>query len=473
MPRFDYDLVVLGGGSGGISSAFLAQSLGKSVALVEKARVGGDCVWYGCVPSKTLIRAARALHEAESLARFGVSARLADVSKDGVMRHVRAVRESVHEEEKVKFSEREITVIHGEPRFVDAHTIEVGDRTIRARRFVIATGSTPFVPPVDGLAAAAHLTNEKLFELESLPGSLAVLGGGPIGTEMAAAMNRLGVRVTVLQRGPRILPRDDVELVDMLTDRLREEGVVIQTGCEVVRVEGEEGGVTLTVRGEDGSTETLQSETLLVAVGQRPNVSGMDLENAGVDYSAKGIRTDTTLRTTARNIYAVGDVVGGYQFSHIAEYHATIAVTNALLPLPVKRKTDYSNIVWATFTDPELAHAGLTEDEARDRYGDSVRVYRFDFRNADRARTDGAEFGRAKYVCDPRGRLLGIHILGEHASDLLHEAQLAKSLGVKFSKIADMVHIYPTYGDVVKRPAGQSYADDLRRNPIIRMFMKS
>ena len=289
---------------------------------------------------------------------------------------------------------------------------------------------------------------------------------------MAAAMNRLGVDVTVLQRGARILPRDEPELVDMLRSRLEEEGVKIQTDCEVIRVGDSGGSAVVTARDKTGATKELSAEALLVAVGQRPNAGGMDLEKAGVEYSGKGIQVGPTMRTTAPNIYAIGDVIGGYQFSHIAEYQANIAVPNALLPLPVKRKSDYTDIVWATFTDPELAHAGLTEAEARERHGDKIRVYHYDYAGVDRAVTDGAEFGHAKYICDARGRLLGIHILGEHASDLLHEAQLAKSLGVPFGKVGSMVHIYPTFGDIVKRPAAQSYADDLRRNPLVRMFMK-
>jgi len=463
-------------GSGGISSVNLANKLGKKVALVEKRKIGGDCTWYGCVPSKALIKAARVAHGVGRLAEYGLSLEggagsgsPAAVDASGVLDHVRAIRAEIYEDERpAVFEAAGIDVFIGEPCFADNHTITIADRTLTARHFVIATGSHPFTPAIPGLADIDYLTNETLFERETLPDCLFVLGGGPIGIEMAAALNRLGVKVTVLQRGPRILPRDDEELVDILTERLRSEGLEILTGCEATGFTKDGERIRVTLRDSAGTEHTRDVDCVLVAVGRRPNTHGLDLEKAGVDYSDRGIVADEHMKTTAKNIYAVGDVIGSYQFSHIAEYHANIAVPNALLPLPVKRSFDHTNVVWATFTDPELAHAGLTETEAREEYGDSVLVYRHPYAKVDRARTDLSTEGLSKFVCDSH--------LGEHATDLLHEAQLARFLGVPFDRIHEMVHIYPTYGDAVKRPAVAAYIDRIKSSPLVRIasaFSKS
>jgi pyruvate/2-oxoglutarate dehydrogenase complex dihydrolipoamide dehydrogenase (E3) component len=367
---------------------------------------------------------------------------------------VRAVRAEIYEGEKPEvFEAAGIDVFIGEPCFVDSHTITIADRTLTAKHFVIATGSHPFTPPIPGLADIDYLTNETLFERETLPDCLFVLGGGPIGVEMAAALSRLGVKVTVLQRGPRILPRDDEELVDILTEHLRGEGLEILTGCEATGFTKDGERVHVTLKDSAGTEHSRDADCVLVAVGRRPNTQGLDLEKAGVDYSDRGIVADEHMRTTAKNIYAVGDVIGSYQFSHIAEYHANIAVPNALLPIPVKRSFDHTNVAWATFTDPELAHAGLTEAEA-----------------------DLSTEGLSKFVCDSHGKILGIHILGERAADLLHEAQLARFLGVPLDRIHEMVHIYPTYGDAVKRPAVAAYVDRIKSSPLVRIasaFSKS
>jgi pyruvate/2-oxoglutarate dehydrogenase complex dihydrolipoamide dehydrogenase (E3) component len=260
--------------------------------------------------------------------------------------------------------------------------------------------------------------------------------------------------------------------VGILQDSLIEEGVEILTGTEAVECSGDGAGISLIVQNSSGQTSVLKAHSLLVATGRSPNVQGLALEKAGVEYSERGIRTDRSLRTTAANIYACGDVIGSYKFSHIAEYHASIAVPNALLPLPLKRKVDYENVVWSTFTEPELAHAGLTEEEARQRYGNSVTIYRHSYDEIDRARTDLADVGMSKFICGRRGKLLGIHILGERASDLLHQAQLAKTFGIGFHRIRSMIHIYPTYGDLVKRPATAAFANRLENNFFVKQLRR-
>jgi pyruvate/2-oxoglutarate dehydrogenase complex dihydrolipoamide dehydrogenase (E3) component len=288
--------------------------------------------------------------------------------------------------------------------------------------------------------------------------------------EMASALNHLGVAVTVVEMSERIMMREDEELTKLLANHLVAEGISILTGTKAIRAALKDGGVALTVETAQKQQRVLQAASVLVSVGRKPNVDGMDLEKAGVQYSPKGIRTDEFLRTTAPNIVACGDVVGPYQFSHMTEYQAVAAIRNAFLPF--RKKVNYDTVAWCTFTDPEFAHAGLTESEARERHGDAISVYRYEYKNTDRGRSDLAEFGRAKFICDRRGRLLGAHILGERAGELIHEAQLLRHLNLSFTKIASMIHVYPTFTDVVRQPAKLLYVDRLRNNPILKLLAK-
>jgi pyruvate/2-oxoglutarate dehydrogenase complex dihydrolipoamide dehydrogenase (E3) component len=264
--------------------------------------------------------------------------------------------------------------------------------------------------------------------------------------------------------------REDEELAKLLADKLAADGITILTGTTAVRAARKDGGITLTVEDAQKHRRELQAASILVAVGRKPNIEGMDLGKAGVAYTPKGITTDEYLRTTAKNTFACGDVVGPYQFSHMTEYQAVTAVRNAFLPF--RKKVNYDTVAWCTFTDPEFAHAGLTEHEARERHGDAISVYRYEYKNTDRGRTDLAEFGRAKFICDRRGRLLGAHILGERAGELIHEAQLLRHLNLSFTKIAPMIHIYPTFTDVVRQPAKLLYVDRLRNNPFLKLLAK-
>ncbi|HWR73081.1 MAG TPA: NAD(P)/FAD-dependent oxidoreductase, partial [Nitrospirota bacterium] len=392
-------------------------------------------------------------------------------STRNVMQYVRSAVKKVYDSHPASvFEKLGITVLFGSPRFLDNHHIELNGRTISSNKFMICTGSSALVPPIEGLSSVPFYTNENIFDIEALPGSILVLGGGPIGTELASAFNRLGVVTTIIEMGNTILPRDDRELTGMLTGRLEEEGLKILTGSTAVTASQITNGISLTVENGRKQRQELRAETILVAVGRKPNVEGLDLGKAGVEYDQKGIRTDELLRTAAPNIYACGDVAGPYQFSHMTEYQAVLAVKNAFLP--VKTKVNYDMVAWCTFTDPELAHAGLTEEEARERHGDAVSVYRYPYGSMDRARTDNTEFGMAKYICGPGGRLLGAHILGARAGDIIHEAQLVKHLDLPFSAIASMIHIYPTYTDAVRQPAKLFYVDRIRNNPFIKFIQK-
>lgn len=467
---FDYDLVVIGAGSAGLVACKVANGLGKKTALIEKRKLGGDCTWFGCIPSKTLIKSANVAHQVTRLREFGLEPRgPVELDATGVMAHVRAVVQADADGHPPEVFEAEgINVLFGAPEFLDNHTIQLGGKRISSKKFVLCTGSHPFVPSIEGLEEVGYLTNETVFDLEVLPRSMIVLGAGPIGTELSAALNRLGVKVTVVERSADILEKDDKELVGRLVRTLRAEGVTILTETQAKRFSRRGKAVIVDIEDKQGPGQ-IEAESVLVCVGRRPNLDGLTLEKAGVEYASNGIKVDSHLKTTAGNIYACGDVVPPYLFTHIAEYEAIVATTNACFGLPIK-KVSYDHVLWTTYTDPELAHAGLTEEQARERYGDEIRIYRWEHKDVDRAKTDLAQNGLSKFLCDRNGKLLGIHILGHGAGELMHEAQLAKSLGLPFSKIASVVHAYPSYCDAVRQPAKKCYIDILQDNFFIKLL---
>ncbi len=468
--KYDYDIVVIGAGSAGITAAKTARGFGKKVALIEQGKIGGECTWTGCVPSKALIKAANIAHDLKSADRWGIGHQGA-IDTSNVMAYVHERIQAIYQTEKPDLFEKQgIKVIAQTCRFIDAHSLEFADKTVvTAKKIIICTGSKPFVPPIEGIDTVNYKTNETFFDQTKLPRSLIILGGGPIGAEMASACNRLGVNVTMIEMQERILPREDHELVTLLTDYMQKEGVTIRTGLKAVKVMQQQDDVVLTCVDQQGKEQICSAEQLLVAVGQRAETDQLGLEHAGVKTNKKGIETDATLRTTARNIYAAGDVVGPYYFSHMAWYQAVIAVRNACVPL-FKKKIDYTNVIWVTFTAPELASAGMTEREAIEQYGKkNVKLYKMPYRQLDRAITDNEEAGMIKCICDTKGRLLGIHILGARAGDIIHEAQLAKWYKMKLQEIQPVIHAYPTYAELTWHVAKKAYIDHLLRSPLIRI----
>ncbi|OIO36674.1 MAG: hypothetical protein AUJ74_01070 [Candidatus Omnitrophica bacterium CG1_02_44_16] len=456
--RYDYDVVVIGGGAAGLVAATGTAALGARTALVEKSKLGGDCTWYGCIPSKSLLKSAQVFSLTKRFKEFGISAGVQN-SYDPVlvMSHVRDVikKISTHHSAAV-FEKKGIKVLFETPKFLDHNTIELKGKKIYAKRFIIASGSHPMVPPIEGLKDINYLTNENVFDLEVLPKSLAVLGGGPIGMELSLAFARLGVEVSIIEMFDRLMVREDKEVADVLIDEFKAEGIKIYTGKKAVRFSKDGGMVSITLEDKDKKQSAVKAEKILVAVGRVANVQGLDLEKAGVKYSNKGVEVDATLRTSTKNIYACGDVSGPYQFSHMAEYQAVIAVGNALLPF--KRKVDYSVVPWCTFTDPEVARVGLTEDEARAKYKE-IKVYRSLYSGNDRAVTDLEEKGLAKVIIDKKGYILGAHIVGASAGEIIHEYVLAKASKLKIGNLSSAIHIYPTLAQVVKRSADQYYIE--------------
>jgi len=454
--NYDYDMVVIGGGAAGLVAATGGAALGAKIALIEKKKLGGDCTWYGCIPSKSLLKSAQVFSLIKRLKEFGVSTGVQNTYDPSlIMSHVRDVikKVSTHHPAEV-FEKRGIKVLFGSPKFLDQNTVEFKGEKISAKRFIIASGSHPMVPPIDGLKDIGYLTNENVFDLDTLPKSLAVLGGGPIGMELSLAFARLGAEVSIIEMFDRLMAREDKEIADVLVDEFIAEGIKIRTGKKAVRFLKEGGLVSITLEDKDKKQSVVKAEKVLVAVGRAANVQGLDLEKAGVKYSNKGVEVDATLKTSAKNIYACGDVTGPYQFSHMAEYQAVIAIGNALFPF--KRKVDYSVVPWCTFTDPEVARVGLTEDEARGRFKD-IKVYRSLYNSNDRAITDMEEKGLAKVITDKKGYILGAHIVGANAGEIIHEYVLAKSSKLKIGNLSSAIHIYPTLAQVVKRSADQYY----------------
>lgn len=471
MGKYDYDLLALGAGAAGFVASKVARGFGKSVAMVEKGIIGGECTNFGCIPSKALIRVAKAAHEMGQLERFGLSpCASTSFNTDGVMAHVRSIVKEVYDSHLPEnFKAMGIDIIYGSPRFIDNHSVEVGGSLVSADRILISTGSSPAVPPVEGIEDVPYLTNSAVFSIDRLPRSLMVLGGGPIGIELASAFNRLGVETTVVEMADRVLPREDAELAGMLSEKLRGEGLKMITSAKALKFSRKGEAIALAVE-HGGEKKEIVAEAVLVAAGRTPNTAGLDLEKAGVAYSKDGITVDGTLRTTANNIYAAGDVTGPFRFSHISEYQAIIACRNMFLPF--KKRVDYTNVVWSTFTDPNLAHAGLTEEEARAKHGDGIKVLRHEYGKTDKGRTDLEGFGMGKVILDARGKVVGAHILGAHATEVMHELQLARHFDVPFGRIWEAIHIYPSYSDVIRNPSKYHYGETLAKNPFVKLLKK-
>ncbi len=464
--RLEVDLCIIGAGSGGLSVAAGAAAFGRRVVLIEKHKMGGDCLNYGCVPSKALIAAARRAHHMRTSQPFGIAPVEPVIDPVAVNRHVQGVIAAIAPNDSVeRFQGLGVQVIQAAARFVDAKTVAAGDYLIGARRFVIATGSSPVVPPIPGLDEVAYFNNETLFESSERPAHLIVIGGGPIGLEMAQAHRRLGSRVTVIE-GQKALGKDDPELTSQLIDLIRGEGVDIREGTSAQAVRRTADGVRVEVKGPSGS-EAIDGSHLLLAVGRRPNIADLNLTAAGVRFEKSGILVDRGLRTSNKKIFAIGDVAGGPQFTHVANYHAGLVLRRALFRLPAK--VNPGHIPWVTFTEPELAHVGLSEADAV-AAGRKVRVLRWPFHENDRAQAERETHGHVKVVTDAKGRILGATILGVHAGELIQMWSLAIAQGLNIRALTGWISPYPTFSEVSKRAAFRFYVDSAG-SPLLRRMI--
>jgi len=464
MERVEADVLVIGAGSGGLSVAAGAVQMGASVVLLEAHEMGGDCLNFGCVPSKALLAAGKQAHAMTTGAPFGVAPVKPEADYAAAKDHVRRAIESIAPvDSQDRFESLGVRVIRARGRFVSPREVEAGDTRIKARRIVVATGSSPFVPPIEGLDAVPYFTNETIFGLREKPRHLVIIGGGPIGMEMAQAHVRLGCKVTVLE-GRTALGKDDPELAAFVLERLREEGLDIREGVSAERITGTEGDITVHT-----ASGAITGSHLLIAAGRAANVADMGLEAAGIEHDRRGIKVDAGLRTSNRRVYAIGDVAGGLQFTHVAGYHAGIVIRSMLFGLPAKAGT--SHIPWATYTDPELAQVGLTEAEARARHGGRLEVVRFDYAENDRAIAEGKTTGRIK-VMVVRGRPVGASIVGAQAGELISLWALAISAGLKMSAVGSMVAPYPTLMEINKRAAGAYFAPRLFASATVKRVVR-
>ncbi|MEL7833092.1 dihydrolipoyl dehydrogenase family protein [Fodinibius sp. Rm-B-1B1-1] len=461
--KYEYDLLVIGGGAAGLTAAGMGANFGAKTLMIEANKLGGDCTWHGCIPSKTLLHASKIAHNINEAKQFGFDA---DDNLDFkmVMERLRETRQDVYEEadDPQIYRNMGIDIAFGRASFVDDHTVNIktdgGEHETSARFIIIATGSKAMVPPINGLDKVSYHTNETIFELEEQPNHLAIIGAGPIGIEMAQAFQRLGTQVTVFDMQDRILSNDDPELTNMLYDYLRDDGLNFKLGSEINSV-SQNSDNNIVVSGAIGE-EAFQHKTdsLLMATGRTANHKKLDLDNAGINYTKKDITVNDRCRTNKRHIYAVGDVTGRYQFTHMSEHMAKVAVTNALLKIP--KKIDNKHVPWSTYTDPELAHVGATEKELQQQ-NISYKTYRFPYDKIDRAITDGATQGLIKiFAKKMSGKILGATILGKQGGDLISEYALAMRNGVTLRQIADTIHPYPSYGLGARRAADQWYVQN-------------
>ena len=454
MAKYDFDLGVLGGGAAGLTITAGAAQLGAKTLLVEREGVlGGDCLHYGCVPSKTLIKSANVYHEMKQSVKFGLpQVDLKQVDFRKVADRIRSVISVIQKHDSVeRFCRLGARVEFGQAEFLDEHSIRLNNKKYSARTWAITTGSSPAIPPFNGLDSLSYLTNKDIFSLDSLPGSMIILGGGPIAIEMAQAFNRLGTRVSVIQRSSQILSREDKDMADLVMARLSEEGVSFVLGASIDTISEDNAVRKVTFKNDKGEISTLSADALLVATGRAPNISGMGLENTGITYSNKGIEVDSRLRTNQKHIFAAGDITGRYQFTHAAGYEGGIVVSNAVFHLP--RKTDYTFLPWCTYTSPELASIGLSEKGAT-AAGIKYSVWTEEFRNNDRSLAEGEGTGKIKMLLDEKEKPIGIQILGPHGGDLLNEWVAVLNGRVKLSTLAGSIHPYPTLGEINKRVAG-------------------
>ena len=468
MPARSYDLVIVGMGSAGMVAAEFASTLDVKVAAVERDRVGGDCLWTGCVPSKALLASAKAANTMRHADRYGLTAVEPEIDTARVFERIRSIQADIAatDDNADRFIDAGADVHFGAARLTAHDTLEVdGVGTLRSRFFLLCTGSRPATPSVPGLQETGFLTSESVWQIERAPESLVVIGGGPISMELSQAFARLGVQTTLLERSPGVLSRDEPELAARLAAHLRGDGVELVTDVEIETVAVEDGAKV--VRGTvAGAAREWRTAEIFVGAGRKPNVEGLGLEEVGVQTGPKGVVVDASLRSSVKSIYAAGDLAGRFLFTHSAGYEAATAVRNMFFP----GSSDAPDFVpWCTYTDPELAHAGLTEAQAREAHDDDVRVWRHDLSHSDRARADSAPGGEIRIVTAKGGRIVGAHALTPNAGEVIHELALAISEDKKLSDLASLVHVYPTLSMGIGQLAGEaSYARAGRLSFLVR-----
>ncbi len=459
------DLCVIGAGSGGLSAAAGASQMGASVVLLEGGKMGGDCLNYGCVPSKALIAAGKQAYQMTTGEKFGVTPVEPQIDFARAKDHVFSVIGKIEpHDSQERFESLGVRVIREYGTFQSRTEVRAGDHLIRARRFIIATGSSPFVPPIPGLDAVPFETNETIFEMRDRPAHLLIIGGGPTGMEMAQAHKRLGCQVTVLE-GLKVLGRSFPEHAAAVIEQLQREGVQILEGALADRIDGKRGSITVTTK----EGQAVHGSDLLLVVGRQPNLDRLNLEAAVIERTRSGVKVDHSLKTTNKRVYAIGDAIGGARFTHVAGYHASVVLKSALFGLPSKARTDH--IPSVTYTDPEIAEVGLDEAEARKKFGRKVEIVSFEYSENDRALAEGLSTGQVRVIV-VRGRPVGVSIVGCYAGELIHTWALAIANRLKMGALAAMIAPYPTVGEVNKRAAGAFFSKRIFGNPIVTRIIR-
>ncbi|UCH45671.1 MAG: FAD-dependent oxidoreductase [Nitrospiraceae bacterium] len=471
MPTYDFDIGILGGGAAGLTVASGASQFGAKTLLIEKEKaLGGDCLHYGCVPSKTLIKTAHVYHMIKNARKYGLpDAGTKPVDFRDVAARIQSVINTIqkHDSEE-RFCKLGVKVEFGDARFVDEHSVDIGGKTHSARKWLIATGSSPSIPPLEGLKDTPYITNKEIFSLDRLPKSMIVIGAGPIAIEMAQSFCRLGTKVSIVQRSGQILSKEDKDLADIVMGRLQSEGIEIYLNTSLVRTKDLGPEKEVVIRDKDGKEVSLKAEQILVALGRAVNTAGLGLEGISLDFDRKGIKVDEKMRTNHKHMYAAGDVTGTYQFTHAAGYEGGVALSNAILHLP--KKADYTYLPWCTYTDPELASIGMNEKRARDA-GIEYTVWTEEFRSNDRGLAEGEEAGMVKMLLDSKGKPMGVQILGPHGGELLSEWVAVMNGGVKLSTLASAVHPYPTLSEINKRVVGNYFTGKIF-SPTVKKTLK-
>jgi pyruvate/2-oxoglutarate dehydrogenase complex dihydrolipoamide dehydrogenase (E3) component len=458
MPAYDFDIGVIGGGAAGLTVAAGASQFGAKTLLIEKEKVlGGDCLHYGCVPSKTLIRTAHVYHLMRTAHKFGLPpVELKPVDFKDVAFRIQSVISVIQEHDsEERFCSLGTLVKFGDAEFIDDHAVRLEGKTYSAKKWVISTGSSPAIPPIEGIDTTPHITNKEVFSLDSLPKSMVVIGAGPIAIEMAQAFRRLGSDIAVVQRSNQILSKEDKDMADLVMNVMMSEGVKFYLNSFLLRIADKGTEREVVIKNNEGQTVSIRAEKILIALGRKPNLDGLGLKNIDVVLDKKGLKLDNRLRTNHRHIFGAGDVTGENQFTHAAGYEGGVALSNAILRLP--RKVDYTNLPWCTYADPELASIGMNEKRAK-ASGIDHSVWTEEFRANDRSLAEGEEVGKIKLLLDKKEKPLGVQILGPHAGELVSEWVAIMNGGTKLATIASAVHPYPTLGEINKRVVGNFFS---------------
>ena len=458
MPKYDFDIGIIGGGAAGLTVASGASQFGAKSLLIEKEKsLGGDCLHYGCVPSKTLIKTAHVYHTMKNAKKYGLpGTEVKPVEFKDVAKRIQSVIGTIqkHDSEE-RFCKLGVKVEFGDVQFQDDYSARVNGKGYSAKKWVIATGSSPAIPPIEGIGGVSYITNKEMYSLKSLPSSMVIIGAGPIAVEMAQAFCRLGTKVTVIQRSGQILSKEDKDMADGVMNILESEGVRFYLNSKIVSAKDIGSEKVVVTKTKEGKTVSLKAEQILIALGRKPNLDGLGLEGISLVFDNKGVKVDSRLRTNHKHIYAAGDITGAYQFTHAAGYEGGVVLSNAILHLP--KKAVYTYLPWCTYTDPELASIGMNEKRAESA-GIRYSVWTEEFRSNDRSLAEGEETGKIKMILNDKEKPVGVQILGPHAGELVSEWVAVMNGGVKLSSIASAVHPYPTLGEINKRVVGNFFA---------------